>query len=155
MDIQSNVVCQENVIVSRETLEALTTCFNVYRIKSFRLKFKHHSSIPIIFYINTASVKFECFLVKLNFLKISRNAPIVLVWKSIFLQFNYRLYICGCCLPYIHVYIMDISLYVVQSDAVLCFSFTKRSGGHFSILAVSSVLVQNSLTVIYLVRGLT
>ena len=63
---------------------------------------------------NTASVKFECFLVELNFLKISRNAPIV--WKSIFfIQFNYRQYIWRCCLPYIY---HGHGPVCVQSDAV-------------------------------------
>ena len=63
---------------------------------------------------NTASVKFECFLVELNFLKISRNAPIV--WKSIFfIQCNYRQYIWRCCLPYIY---HGHGPVCVQSDAV-------------------------------------
>ena len=42
----------------------------------------YHVRLCVNVHFNTASVKFECFLVELNFLKISRNAPIV--WKRIF-----------------------------------------------------------------------
>ena len=56
---------------------------------------------PYLSVLNTASVDFGCFLVELNFLKISRNAPIV--WKSIFfIQFDYRQYIWRCCLPCVY-----------------------------------------------------
>ena len=80
---------------------------------------------PITF--NTASVKFECFLVELNFLKISRNAPIV--WKSIFLYSSTIANTFGVVVCLIS--IMDTDLYVFKVTRFDVFRLRSVAGDTF------------------------